>query len=108
MTKQQTLQAESRIQISAAEISSQVAGFVLNFEREFEKAPIQERKLLIQRCISEIIVDRDRNIARFHVRRIPAVMPQMQVPSQKRRVPTEVVSTRSSGGANIQILTTPL
>ena len=67
VTKQQTLQAESRIQISAAEISSQVAGFVLNFEREFEKAPIQERKLLIQRCISEIIVDRDNSVARFHV-----------------------------------------
>lgn len=96
--RQQALQAESRTQISMAEASSQVAEFVLNFDREFEKAPIQERKLLIQRCIEEIVVDRDKNIARFHVRRIPAVMPQIQLSPQKRRLPTEVVGNRSSGG----------
>ena len=106
VTKQQTLQAESSTQISAAEVSSQVAAFVLNFDREFERAPIQERKLLIQRCISEIIVDRDKSVARFHVRRIPAIVPQIQVHPHKKRLPTEVVGNRSSGGANFQLLTT--
>ena len=52
-----------------------VADFVLNFERNFERAPIEERKLLIQKCISKIEVDREAHVARFYVRRVPAVVP---------------------------------
>jgi hypothetical protein len=50
----------------------------LDFEREFEKAPIEDRKSLIKKCISRIIVDREEGLARFYVRRIPAATPELQ------------------------------
>ena len=55
-----------------------VADFILNFERNFEKAPIEERKVLMQKCISRIEVDREARVARFYVRRVPAVVPVLE------------------------------
>ena len=58
--------------------SDAVARFVLSFETEFEKAPIEDRKSLIKKCISRIVVDREEGFARVYVRRIPAVTPELQ------------------------------
>ena len=74
-----------------------VRKFVSDFKKVFDKAPIEERKILIGKCISEIVVDRDKKVARFFVRRIPVASPQLEELLQNKRVPTEVVSTRSSG-----------
>ncbi len=76
----------------------QVADFILNFEANFERAPIEERKLLMQKVISEIVVDRDQNVVRFYVRRVPAVSPALEGLLENKRALTEPVSARSSGG----------
>ena len=61
-----------------AELEQEVARFVLDFERNFAQAPIEERKMLVQKCISRIEVDRETNVARFYVRRVPAVIPELE------------------------------
>ncbi len=61
-----------------AELEQEVARFVLDFERNFAQAPIEERKMLVQKCISKIEVDRETNVARFYVRRVPAVIPELE------------------------------
>jgi hypothetical protein len=62
---------EERLQ--ALDIGRAVSDFILNFERSFEHAPMPERKLLVRKCISKVIVDRDRRVAEFYVRKIPLV-----------------------------------
>ena len=68
----------SSVRLDVDEIKQEVAKFVLNFEERIETAPIEEKKELVQRCISRIVVDRERMVARFYVKRIPAVLPQME------------------------------
>jgi site-specific DNA recombinase len=68
----------SPVRLDIDEIKQEVAKFVLNFEERFEAAPIEEKKELVQRCISRIVVDRERMVVRFYVKRIPAVLPQME------------------------------
>ena len=60
------------------EIKKEVAKFVLNFEERIEVAPIKEKKELVQRCISRIVVDKERMVVRFYVNRIPAVSPHLE------------------------------
>ena len=52
----------------------------------------------MKKMISKIDVDRDNNVVRFYVRRLPAVTPELDEMLQKERVATEVVTTQSSGG----------
>lgn len=68
----------SQVHLDFNEIKQEVAKFVLNFEERIETAPIEEKKELVQRCISRIVVDKERMVARFYVKRIPAVLPQME------------------------------
>jgi site-specific DNA recombinase len=68
----------SPVRLDIDEIKQEVAKFVLNFEERIETAPIEEKKELVQRCISRIIVDRERKVARFYVKRIPAVSPHLE------------------------------
>jgi hypothetical protein len=69
-----------------------------NFESIFEKAPIYERKEILRRCISKIIVDRARNVVRFWVRSLPAVqgMP-FELAKNKSALTIELASALSSG-----------
>ena len=82
----------------AGDWSQAVARFVLDFEKEFEKAPIEDRKGLIKKCISRIVVDREEGVARFYVRRIPAVTPELlrllEPPEDHRKVVTCVSARR--------------
>lgn len=83
---------------SIIDIQKQVADFLLNFEGKFEKAPMFEKKLLVQKFISQITIDRRNRVARFALRQIPTVTPQLQELYENKRALTEVVSARSSGG----------
>ncbi|MEX2117168.1 MAG: recombinase family protein [Bacteroidota bacterium] len=94
----QSLKDEQETEIVVENVASQVRDFINNFEEVFEKAPIEERKTLIKKVISEIIVDRESNTIRFYIRKLPAVSPQLEDLLKKKRAPTEVVSARSSGG----------
>ena len=81
-----------------AKVSESVAIFVLNFEEKFEDAPIAEKKLLVKKMISEIIVDRDKGVVKFYVRCVPMVSNEIEELYKNKREPARVASSRSSGG----------
>jgi hypothetical protein len=60
------------------EAGSCVADFILNFEQRIASIPIHQKKDLIRRVVSKIIVDRDANIVRCYVRRVPAVTTEIE------------------------------
>lgn len=91
------LKVETRGIFNVSDVSSQVADFIANFEKVFQMAPIEERKILVKKCISQIIVDRDKKVVRFFIHRIPSVIPQMDTLLQNKKALT-VVSAQSSGG----------
>jgi site-specific DNA recombinase len=83
--------------IAVADISRAVSEFILNFENEFEKAPIEEKKLLVRKCISQIIVDREKSVVRFYVRKVPAATPWLEEALKEDNRTTGVVRSSSSG-----------
>ena len=101
----QSLASTDEKRMDPAKISEIVAKFILNFEEKFEKAPLEEKKLLVKKMISEIVVDRESGVVRFYVRRVPAVSPELEKLYEKKRVPAGVASTQSSGGPNLTPLT---
>jgi hypothetical protein len=66
------------VRLDIDEIIQEVTKFVLNFEERIGTAPVEEKKEIIQRCISRIVVDRERMVARFYVKRIPAVSSHLE------------------------------
>ena len=58
----------------------------------------------MKQVISEIVVDRDTETVVFHVRKIPAISPDLEELLQNKRVPADFASTRSSGGPNFPLL----
>ena len=85
--------------IDPAMISREVADFALNFEKRIDLVSPEEKKGLIKQIISHIIVDRDNNVVRFFVRKMPVTNPQLQQLLQNKKVlATEVASTTGSGG----------
>lgn len=81
-----------------AEIKRRVSAMLLNFQDRFEKAPIEERKLVVRKLISQVVIDRDQRVARLYVRKLPAVTPELESLYENKRALTDVVSARSSGG----------
>jgi hypothetical protein len=57
------------------EVVARVKKFIADFEVKITQAPIEQQKLLMQKCIERIVIDRPANVARFYVRPIPAVDP---------------------------------
>ena len=75
-----------------------VADFILNFRERFEEMSPEDRKAQVKRCVSRIVVDKERGIATAYIRRIPAALPAIEQLYQKQRpLTTGVVSGRSSG-----------
>ena len=71
-----------------------------NFEEHFRKASAFEKKVLLRRCVSKIIADRERKGARVYVRPLPDVGPRL-TEGLKIEAPTtdsSVVGAGSSGG----------
>jgi len=60
------------------EVGSRVDDFILNFEERIARVPVHEKKDLIRRIISKIEVDRDANVVRCYVRKVPAVSPEIE------------------------------
>jgi hypothetical protein len=87
-------------------IASEVKRFVDHFEVNFQKAPMEEKKLLVKKMISEVVVDRETNTVRFYLRRLPAITPLLEEVYKNKTLPTkEIVSSASSGGPNFSELT---
>jgi hypothetical protein len=62
----------------SGELKGKVMEFADNFDRLYEGAPIEERKALIQKCISAIEVDGDASAVRFYVGTVPAITPRLE------------------------------
>ena len=77
------------------DLGQKVAQFILDFERHFEEAPIEEKKLLVQKCISKIEVDKEKRVARFYVRRVPAVLPFLEEANQEQNEASVMSKTRA-------------
>jgi hypothetical protein len=48
------------------------------FEQEFSRVSQEERKVMIQKCIADIVIDREALVARFHVHEIPVLTPEIE------------------------------
>ena len=55
-----------------------VRQFVDGFEEEFSRVSQEERKVMIQKCIAGIVIDREALVARFNGNRIPALTPDIE------------------------------
>ena len=86
------------MKIDPARISQEVARFVLEFEHKIKTEPIEEQKLLIKKVISEIVVDREKSVVKFYIRRVPAVSPELEELLQNKKGPAGFASPESSGG----------
>jgi hypothetical protein len=51
---------------------------VLEFEKKFDQAPVEEKKELLKLCISRVVIDKDRRVARFYARKVPTGSPHLE------------------------------
>ena len=72
--------------------------FCVNFEVRFSEATAWEKKVLFQKCLVEIIIDRDRKIAVVHVREVLAIHSDVVNFLQNKKAHTKIVCARCSGG----------
>ena len=89
-------------------IRRRVEDFITHFETRIDEAPMEEKKILMKKMILKIEVDRDDNVVRFYVRKLPAVTPELDEMVQKERVVADVATTQSSGGPNFPLVATPI
>lgn len=78
--------------------SRAVARFVLGFEETFKSSNPFNKKALLKKCISHIIVDRSRNLIHLATRLLPAATPQLEYLLEKETAATKVVTAGCSGG----------
>jgi hypothetical protein len=61
------------------------------------REPIEEKKVLVRKCISHINVDRHKPAVTFYVRRIPAATPWLEEALKTHDRTTGVIRSSSSG-----------
>lgn len=92
------LEVDDEPEIDLRDAGVAVADFILNFPERFQEMSPEDRKDQVRRCVSRIVVDKERGIATAYIRRIPAALPAIEELYKKQRPPTTgVVSGRSSG-----------
>ena len=75
-----------------------ITEFVKGFENEFDSAYPHEKKILMRKCVSRIIVNRDDGMLHMALRLLPAVTPEIEeLYRNKTALTAEVVSAESSG-----------
>ena len=98
---QQVLEVKAET-VRQADIQSKadlIETFIREFDQVFDAAPMEGKKLMLRKCISGIMVDRDRGIARIAIRRLPAVTTEIEELLYNKTAPTtKVVGAASSGG----------
>ena len=96
---QMNLQKQSAEEIlNVRQIQKAIQDFVQNFEKYFDQALLYEKKLMLQKCIKTIIVDREKNVVRFILHQIPAILPQIDRILKKSPAPNGLGSDSSGGG----------
>ena len=92
--KWQALQADIRT------TADHISRFIEKFDEVFQAAPPDEKKLLLRKCVSEVVVDRERGVLQVAVRRIPAVTAELEELFLQKRRPTTGVGGQSKFGVN--------
>lgn len=92
--KWQALQADIRT------TADHISRFIEKFDEVFQAAPPDEKKLLLRKCVSEVVVDRERGVLQVAVRRIPAVTAELEELFMQKRRPTTGVVGQSKFGVN--------
>ena len=93
-----TIESQEAADSNFVDSSRAAASFVLGFEENFKSANPFNRKALLRKCISHIVVDRDRNVIRMATRLLPAATPQLEYLLKKETAATKVVTAGCSGG----------
>ena len=65
------------VSLQIDDVAGMVREFATHFEEIFESAPLAERKDLLRRCVSRIIVEHEPKVVRCFVRKIPVVNDQI-------------------------------
>ncbi len=74
-----------------------VADFMRNFDRNFKRALQEEKRLLLRRSVSRILVDRQNYVAQAAVRRLPAVIPE--IADMLEKIGKKALTTKVAGAA---------
>jgi ribosomal protein L12E/L44/L45/RPP1/RPP2 len=67
----------------------------------------EEQKHLLKQVISKIVVEREKKVVQFFVRRVPAVSVQLEELLQNKKAATQSVTAEGSGGPNFSAVTFP-
>ncbi|HEY6193393.1 MAG TPA: recombinase family protein [Bacteroidota bacterium] len=87
----------ARIDIGST--TQKVRNYMMSFIDRMQRAPVEEKKLLIRRAVSAIIVDRHEKVAHLYLWKIPAVTEELIDLYRNKKAPTEKpVSAERSGG----------
>lgn len=68
----------TQVSFDPKEASSQVARFFVDFQKRFEKAPIEEKKAFLRRVVVGVRVNPQERIARCTLTKIPMVNPTLR------------------------------
>jgi hypothetical protein len=67
-----------------------VANSILNFEEKFDQSDFVSKKLLLKKCIYGATVDREKNVFRLDVRRVPMATIDLEFLLQKEKAPQKL------------------
>ena len=59
-------------------IRQEIEEFTQGFESRFQRAPDHEKKALLKKCVNQVIIDLEKQVARCYVRVLPAVHPHIE------------------------------
>lgn len=94
-----SLQTQKAADSHFLDSSREIANFILNFEDDLNSSDPFQKKALLKKCISDIVVDRAQNVIHLSARILPAVTPELEYLLQKQKaVATNVATAVSSGG----------
>ena len=79
-------------------IKESVRSFVQDFDKYFDPATVFDKKLILQKCINTITIDRKKEMVRFHFNEVPAAIPQIGEMIKKNSVLSGLSSECRGGG----------
>ena len=75
-----------------------IVRFIRQFDDLFAAAPADEKKVLLRKCVSEVVIDKDRGVIQIAGRRVPAVSAELEeLFSGKRKPATGVAGLANHG-----------
>lgn len=79
-------------------VKDAVYSFIQNFEKYFDAASLYDKKIVFQKCIKTITIDRKTEMVRFYFQPVPAAIPQIGEMMKKNSVLNGLSSGCSGGG----------